>query len=148
MIKVVLGAVLGAAIVVAGYFLLNKPEPTSEQRLKSALEDAGDAAKDVVGDVGTSIAKGASDKAEGMARYVEQLSDDAKVKLEIELAKWRESGTISDDSFDFEKAVADLKNSDLSTATQAQINDILKTLQDAPESFDAQLNELRKQLEK
>lgn len=153
--KVILGAAIGAAVVVAGYLLLNKPEPTPEERLKSAIEDAGDAAqeaadaaKDVVGDVGTAIANSASDTAAEMARYVEELSDDTKAKLEAELAEWKASGIISDDGFDFDKAVEDLKNSELSSSAQEKINDVLKTLQEAPEAFDEQLEELRKQLER
>lgn len=153
--KVILGALIGAAVVAAGFFLLNKPEPTPEERLKSALEDASnsakeaaDAAADVVGEVGTAISASASDAAAEIAGYVEKLSDDTKAKFDAELAEWKAEGIITDDGFDFNKAVAALQDSDLSASAKTQINQVLEAMRDAPEAFDEQFKELKEQLEK
>lgn len=153
--KVILGAILGAAVVVAGYLIFNKPEPTPEERLKSALEDAGaaaqdaaDAAADAVSGVGEALAISASEAATEMATYVEKLSLESKAKFEAELAEWKETGIISDNGIDFEKAAIEVQNSDLSISVQAQINDILEAMQKAPDSFNEQLKELMRQLEK
>lgn len=153
--KVILGVLIGAAIVVAGLFLLDQPEPTPEERLKSALEDAGDAAKeaanaaaDVVGEAGTAISNSASGAVAEMAGHVEKFSEDTKAKFEAELAEWKAIGIITDEGFDFDRATAEIKSSELSVSAQAQINEILKALQAAPDAFEEQLSELMMLLEK
>lgn len=153
--KVILGALLGAAVVVAGLFILNKPEPTPEEKMKAALENAGDAAQDavsaaadVVSEVGESVSQSASQAVLEMTGYATNLSNETKVQLEQKLAEWKAVGIVTEDGFDFEKAATAIKESSISEASKAQINEILEALRKAPESFEAQLNELIKQLEK
>lgn len=154
MSKIIIGALLGAAIVVAGFFLFDKPEPTPEDRLKEALENVGDAsqeaakaAADVVGEVGQAISTSASQAAMDMAAAATQLSNSSKVELEKMLTEWKAKGIVTEEGFDFEKAATAIKESDLSEATKTQIDQVLEAFRKAPEAFNAQLNELMKQLE-
>lgn len=152
--KVIIGAIIGAAIVVAGVMFLNKPEPTPEERLKDAIENIGDATKDAAEaatdaaeDVAEAMATSAANAANEMAEYATKLSSDTKAQLEEKLTDWKESGIISDDGFDFGKATTALEESNLSEAAKKQITDILEALRDTPDDFKVQMDELKKQLD-
>lgn len=154
MFKVILGVVIGAVIVVVGFALMDKPEPTPEEKLKAAIENVGEAtqeaaeaAADMAEEVGTALSTSASAAATDIANRVSALSTETKAQLESTLSEWKESGIISDTGFDFSKAVKAVEESALSESAKKQINELLALLQKQPENFEVQMDELKKQLD-
>lgn len=154
MFKVILGVLIGAVIVVIGFSVLDKPEPTPEEKLKAAIENVGDAtqeaaeaAADMAEEVGTALTTSASAAAVDIANKVSKFSNESKAQLETTLLQWKESGIISDDGFDFGKAVKAVDESALSESAKKQLNELLELLQKQPENYKAQMDELKKQLD-
>lgn len=154
MIKVILGIVIGAAIAIAGFALLDKPEPTPEEKLKAALEtvgdatqEAADAAAEMAEEVGTALTASASAAAVEIAEKMSALSAESKAQIESVLEDWKEAGIITEDGFDFERAAQAVNDSSLAEAAKVQLNSLLGLLQKNPEDYEAQMQELKKQLE-
>lgn len=154
MLKVIVGIVIGAAIVFVGFSVLDKPEPTPEEKLKAALENVGtatqeaaDAATEMAEEVGTALKTSASATATEIANSLSALSADSKAQLEALLAEWKESGVITEDGFDFNKAAEAVNDSSLAQAAKDQLNSLIELLKKNPEDHKKQMDELRKQLD-
>ncbi|NDR59430.1 hypothetical protein [Aliiruegeria sabulilitoris] len=158
MSKVLLGAVLGAAIVGALVFLLNQPEPvppTPEERLNKAAEEirdatqesveaASDAAREAVGGIMGQVAEGYADVAERVA----QTSQETQKELTRFLAEWRAKGILTEEGVDFAAATEAIEGSELSAEAKENAIAVLNALRDAPGTFEKKLNALNILLEK
>lgn len=148
--KVIISGAVGIAAVAAIMFATNKPEPTPAEKLEQAVQDLGDAASDV-GDALVEGAKGtqkalqeelqsaANDFADFAASSAESLSQQAKDLV----AAWQDTGIISEDGFDFDKAVQTLKDSSLDDATKEKIAMVLDQIKETPELAAEKLREIR-----
>jgi gas vesicle protein len=158
MSKVFLGAVIGAAIVGALVFALNRPEPvppTPEERLTKAAEEirdatqesveaASDAAREAVGGITAQVTEGYADVAERVA----QTSQETQIELTRFLAEWRAKGIVTEEGVDFAAATEAIEGSELSAEAKENTIAVLSALRDAPGTFEKKINALRTLLEK
>ncbi|WP_380055810.1 hypothetical protein ACFE33_01205 [Falsihalocynthiibacter sp. SS001] len=155
MIKVILGALLGAAIAAGAFFFFNKPEPTPQERLEAALEDAqnstkeaGEAAADVISQIGNDLSGRATETAITLAESVTELSEKTKSELERMFVQWQESGIITENGVDYEKAAQAIRESNLSDSEKLQLTELLVVLQLAPKAAQATVDQLITMLNK
>lgn len=154
---IAVGFVLVVAVAV---FFVTRPEPTPQERLAEAAQDASDAiqsaaeelssaaeeAGDAVREEIETTAEDLSDQmAETAAVLAEEVSDTAvetRSALSEAIEAWRASGIITDDGIDYDAAIATLAESDLSDETKSQMTSLLELLRDAPGEATQKLAEL------
>lgn len=150
--------VIGAAGVI---YFLDRPEPTPQERLSEAAEQAGEAAEEAVEalseaaqEVGEDLANSTRETAEDMkakvsialaevAEQVARASEETQAQLRQFLEEWKAAGIMTEDGIDFAKAKAAVEASDLSADAKANVSAVLKALQDAPGAFEEKLDALR-----
>lgn len=155
--KVLFGVVIGAVIVFAAWFFMNQPEPTPQEKLGEAVEQAGDAAKDAMDAVKDATSEAADSLATDLSKSADDLavqiqaagadisqriggaSDEAKAELTGMLADWKASGIVTDTGIDLDKASEALGASDLTQEAKTQIEALLQYINEAPETFAARL---------
>lgn len=150
------------AIVVIGgiVFALNRPEPTPQERLQDAVKDtaesvkeAGEAVKDAVGEAAESVAKdvekAASEASENVSQAIASLSEEiaasteqSKEQITTLIGEWKDSGIITEDGVDFDKASQAVDESSLSDENKKKAKSILSALRDAPGAFSEKLAKL------
>jgi len=162
--KVIVGAVIGAAVVGGLVFVLNRPEPTPptpKERLAEAAEEIRDvtqeaveAASDAAEDAGEALASGTKEAVEKMksevvetyadvAERVAQTSQDTKRQMKRFLTDWKASGIVTEEGIDFAAAAATIEASDLSAEAKANVISVLNALRDAPGVFAEKLDALK-----
>ena len=162
--KVIVGAVIGAAIVGGLVFVLNRPEPappTPKERLAEAAEDireatqeAVEAASDAAEDAGEALASSTKEAVEemnaevaeayaGVAERVALTSQGTQAQMARFLADWKATGIVTEDGIDFTAAKAAVDASDLSTDAKANVTAVLSALRDAPGAIEDKLDALK-----
>ncbi|MCV6823900.1 MULTISPECIES: hypothetical protein [Halocynthiibacter] len=149
MMKVILGIVIGAAVVGGVYYWQTKPEPTPAERIEKALNDAGDAAKEaqealkdgatMAGkDLQAKMEETAAEFAESIGMTVEQMSAEVTGLVE----KWEQEGILTENGFDYNKATDAVNDSTLAQDTKDQIDALLEQIRDTPEVFEQKWKEI------
>ena len=157
--KTILGILVIVAVGALAYVAM-KPEPTPQERLQDAAEQAGEAVQEAAESVSeaatdagdaikqqaeTTAEELASQMAETVAALSEQVNATAQETrdgLKALIAEWKSSGIVTDNGVDFEKAAAALEESDLSEEAKTQGKALLEFLRDAPGEASAKLKEL------
>ena len=161
--KIVVSAVIGAAVVGGLVFALNRPEPpppTPKERLTEAAEEIREAtqeaiaaASDATEDASEALASDAEKvvdemKAEvaeayaGVAERVAHTSQQTQAQLARMLADWKATGIVTEDGIDFVAATAAVQASDLSTDAKANVIAIMNALRAAPGAVENKLDAL------
>ncbi|PRY21245.1 hypothetical protein CLV78_110120 [Aliiruegeria haliotis] len=158
--KILIGALLGGAIVFAVVFFMKQPEPTPEERLDEAAQQAGEAAKDAVdalkdaaNDATGALADDLSKSADEISKQLEMASADlseriassssaARGELDKMMADWKATGILTESGMDFDKAKEAINRSELPEDAKSQIALVLDFLDTAPGAFDARLREV------
>ena len=158
-IKVILGilvVVVGGALA----YVALKPEPTPQERLEEAAEQAGEAVQEAAESVseaateaGDAIKQQAettteeltaqmAETAAALAEQVNATAQETRDGLKALIADWKSSGIVTDGGIDFKKATTALEESDLSAEIKTQGKALLDFLRDAPGEASAKLKEL------
>ncbi len=163
--KVLIGAVIGGALVFAVFFFMNQPEPTPEERLEDAAQQAGEAAKDAVdalkdaaNEATGALAEDLSKSAEEIAGQLEAASADlsarisnssaeAQAALDQMVSDWKATGILTEEGIDFDKANDAIVSSDLPDEAKSQLALVLNFLKAAPGAFDARVKEVESALQ-
>ncbi len=148
---------IAAGVVVVGLaVVLLRPEPTPEDKLRDAAEQAGEAAREAAGALGEAVSDATetataelenasqqlSDSAVEMVESVAEASEATRASLTGLIEEWRASGIITEDGIDFDAALAAVEISELDQDTKTQISALLAALRDAPAEAQAKLQEL------
>lgn len=146
---IVAAAVAGLAIVV---FVMNQPapEPTPQERLQQAAEDAADAlsdakdaltdgAKDATAAISADIQNSMADFAEAIAAQTVTLSEEAQDLVDA----WNEAGIITEDGVDYAKARELVEGSKIAQGTKDQLEAILAEIEKAPDELGKYLREIQ-----
>ena len=154
-ITLVVVVAIGVAI-----FALTRPEPTPKERLAEAAEQAADAAEkavDAVTDAATEAGEAVqkdltetakeieSEASEAMVALVEEVtavSQETRGHLTDLIARWRETGIVTEDGIDFDAAIAAVEAGDLDAETKSQVTKMIEMLRDAPGEAKAKLEQL------
>lgn len=149
MMKVILGVVIGAAIVGGIIFWQNRPEPTPAERFEKAINDAGDAmseAQDALKDGAAAAGKdfqsrmeeAAAGVAESLGLTIEEMSAEVTGLVD----KWQQEGILTENGFDYDKATEAVSESDLAKNTKDQLNAMLAQIRETPEVFEQKWQEI------
>ncbi|MGR3616644.1 MAG: hypothetical protein ACU0BB_11450 [Paracoccaceae bacterium] len=148
--KLLLAAVAICAIGVAYATFRPQPEPTPAERLQqaaedaqSALSDATDAAADSARAAGEAISADVQNSLADMAESIAAQSEDFSAGAQGLIAAWNETGIVTENGIDYAKASALVAQSDLAQGTKAQVDEILKQIEQSPENITKYLDELK-----
>jgi len=162
--KIIVGAVIGAAVVGGLVFVLNRPEPappTPKERIEKAAKDIRtatqetvDAASDAVQDASDALASSSKEAVEemkaevaeafaGVAERVALTSQDTQAQMTRFLADWKAAGIMTEDGIDFAAARAAVDASDLSAKAKTNVIAVLNALRDAPGAIEEKLDALK-----
>ncbi|MBE1283672.1 MAG: hypothetical protein GJ676_10220 [Rhodobacteraceae bacterium] len=157
--RTVIGVVVGV-VVVAVVAVMNRPEPTPQERLEDAvqsagdsLQEAGEAISDGVRQAGEDLQSQAEDAANELAEQAEEVATSLADRISTQatafsaealaLAKaWEDSGILTSEGFDLDKAKEAVAASSLEQATKDRIVAVLEQIQATPELFDQKMQEL------
>lgn len=145
--------IAAAAIALVGIVLFTSqpdPEPTPQERLqqaaedaKSALEDAGDALADSARETGEAVSQSVQESvaelAEALSAQTQSLSAEA---LEL-LKAWEDAGIVTDDGLDFAMAREILGQSQIAQGTKDKVEEIFQKIEETPENIAVYLAELQ-----
>lgn len=161
--KVIVGVVVGAAVVGGLLFVLNRPEPappTPKERLSEAAEgireatqEAVEVASDAAEDAGEGLASSTKEAVDEMkaevaeayadvAERVAQTSQETQEQMARFLTDWKASGIMTEEGIDFAAATAAVEASDMSVDAKANVIAVLNALRDAPGAVEKKLDAL------
>lgn len=154
---IVLGllAVAGAAV-----YFVSQPEPTPQERLSEAAEDASDALRsaaeelaDAAEDAGDAVREEIQSTADdlsdqmaetsaALAERVSSTAEETRAALAELIETWRATGIVTDDGIDYDAAIDAIASSGLSEGAKAQSVSLLEAVRDAPGAATEKLAEL------
>lgn len=154
--RTVLFIVAAGALAAAAYYA-TRPEPTAADRLSEAVEDAGQAARDVAEEL-TIAANEAADSvqsqvenrsaefesqagmvADAVATRLSDTSRETQDRLFALLQIWREAGIVTQSGIDFDAAIDAVEETDMSTESREQVVRLLEFMRDAPAAAEIKL---------
>ncbi|TMV08728.1 hypothetical protein FGK63_06305 [Ruegeria sediminis] len=171
MSRLIITAVVVAALGAGAYYYLSQPEPTPAEKLEAAADDAGQALNDAakaVSEAAGSVVESSTEKASELAdqagdavdsatqqagEAAQSLSQQAQDQVaalgdqgDALLKSFEEQGYLTEEGFDYDKVVADIQKSPLAEDVKTEAIKILDEIKAAPETLSDKIAELRKLL--
>ncbi|MEM9392803.1 MAG: hypothetical protein AAGA38_03035 [Pseudomonadota bacterium] len=154
---------IGSAVlfaVVAVVIFATRPEPTPQEQLMEAAEQAGEAMRDATEAAGQATQEASdavrqeirrtaeeveaslAETATNMMQSISEVSQETSESLLALIGEWRASGIVTSEGIDYDAAVAAVESSDMDFSMKARFISLLEDLRDAPDRAVAKLEEL------
>jgi uncharacterized membrane protein len=162
--RTILTFLVAIAAVAGILFFILRPEPTPQERLADAAEQAADAARDAAreiadaaSDAGNTVrqdldkaaggmSESLADAAEVFAEQIAEASDTTRDRIIQVKEELRSRGAVTDEGIDFDAAIDFVEASDLTADIKADLVAFLEQLRDTPDALTAQIQAFEKAL--
>ncbi|MDJ0858178.1 MAG: hypothetical protein QNI90_17715 [Dinoroseobacter sp.] len=158
--KSILIGIVAVCVIGGVIFYTTRPEPTPQERLQDAAEQAGDAMRDATEAVGEAAQEASEAARAEIQRSAEELeasltetvtnmvanvgavSEETANAVTALIEEWRASGIVTPEGIDHDAAVAAVEASDLDVSIKERFVSLLEDLGEAPDVALAKLQEL------